>query len=105
MPDVEVSDNPQESRYELKLDGRRVGLVEYRLQGPRIALVHTEVDPALKGQGLGGTLVKAVLDDVRARGLEVNPVCSFVSDYVRAHRDEYLDLVPESLHGHVIAGE
>ncbi len=105
MAEVSVSDNPQESRYELKLDGERLGQIDYRLREQRIALVHTEVDPSLQGQGLGGVLVRAVLDDVRARGLEVNPVCPFVSDYIRAHRDEYLDLVPESLHGHVIAGE
>ncbi len=100
-----MSDNPQESRYELLIDGQRVGLIDYRLHGQRIALVHTEVTPTLRGQGLGDALVQAVLDDLRARGLEVNPVCPFVSDYIRAHRDEYIDLVPESLHGHVISGE
>lgn len=39
---------------------------------------HTEVDSALEGQGVGGTLVQGALDHVRILGLQVLPICPFV---------------------------
>ncbi len=88
----EVVDNEQELRYELLLDGARVGLIRYRrLDGAR-ALVHTEVDEAHEHAGLGSVLVKGALDDLRSRGLKVVPVCPFVAAYIRRHA-EYAALV------------
>jgi predicted GNAT family acetyltransferase len=52
-----VTDNPRVSRYELWLGTTRAGLIEYRSQPGVVVLVHTEVDPALAGQGLGERLV------------------------------------------------
>ena len=43
-----------------------------------ITFTHTEVDDAYEGQGLGGTLARYALDDARARGLEVRPLCPFI---------------------------
>jgi predicted GNAT family acetyltransferase len=89
---VAVRDNPTELRYELLLDDEVVGEIEYRRAPGRIALIHTEVDPALEGGGLGTRLVAGALDDIRARGLQVVPICPFVRSYIRRHPD-YGDLV------------
>jgi predicted GNAT family acetyltransferase len=89
---VTVSDNPAELRYELRIDGELVGEILYRRRGSTIVLVHTEVDPALEGQGLAATLVRDALDDIRARGERVVPHCPFVASYIRRH-PEYRDLV------------
>ena len=56
--------------------------------------MHTEVSPSLEGQGLGARLVAGALDDIRARGLRVVPICPFVRTYIRRHPD-YADLVVE----------
>ena len=56
---------------------------------------HTEVVPQFEGQGLGSRLAKFALDDVRRRGLQVVPVCTFVAGYIRRH-PEYHDLVSEA---------
>lgn len=94
----QVRDNPAESRYEIfAADGTRAGVVTYRLDDGRITMVHTEVDPAYRGQGLGGELARAALDDIRARGLEVVPRCPFIAAFIRHHQDEYLDLVVPEL--------
>lgn len=86
---MRVVDNPAERRYEL-LDGDElVGKIDYRMRTSALAFIHTEVEP--KRQGLGGELVKGALDDVRARGLKVVPVCPFVHAYIRRH-PEYADL-------------
>jgi predicted GNAT family acetyltransferase len=82
-----VRDNPEELRYELVVDGDVVGEVLYRRSPDRIALIHTEVSPALEGHGLASRLVAGALDDIRARGLHVVPICPFVRAYIQRHPD------------------
>jgi predicted GNAT family acetyltransferase/glutaredoxin len=89
---VSISDNRDESRYELRLGDTLVGLAAYQLRDGRIALTHTEVDEACEHRGLATRLVAAALDDARERGLEVLPLCPFVAAYVRRH-PEVQDLV------------
>ena len=87
-----VADNPAENQFEGRLDGRVVAHSEYELVPGVITFLHTEVDPAFEGQGLGSTLASTVLDDVRARGLQVVARCPFIAAYIRRHR-AYGDLL------------
>jgi predicted GNAT family acetyltransferase len=89
---VSVRDNADYPRYELLLDGDVVGEILYRSFSDRIALIHTEVSPSVEGRGFGARLVAGALDDIRARGLQVVPICPFVSSYISRHPD-YRDLV------------
>jgi uncharacterized protein len=84
-PDPRVVDNPEQGRYELWLGATRAGFVDYLSEPGTLLLVHTEVDPAFEGQGLGGRLVAGALDDLRARGLKLLPLCPFVRAYLRRH--------------------
>jgi predicted GNAT family acetyltransferase len=90
--DVRVIDNSEEQRYELWLGATRAGFIEYQSEPGTIVLVHTEVDHAFEGKGLGARLVAGALDDIRARGLGLVATCPFVRSYLRHHR-EYADLV------------
>ncbi len=90
--DVVVVDNPDERRYEARLGGRIVGYSTYRQAGGRVIFLHTEVDTALEGGGIGSKLAAGALDDVRARGLRVTARCPFIAAYLRRHR-EYDDLI------------
>jgi predicted GNAT family acetyltransferase len=92
---VTITDNPGAGRYELSVDGERVGLAVYDLDGGRITFVHTEVDPPKGRKGLGGRLVGHALDDARRRGLTVVPQCPFVRSYITKH-PEYLELVDDA---------
>ena len=92
MSEIEVRDNGAELRYEALADGTLVGEIRYRREPGAIVLVHTEVSPSAEGQHVGSRLVRAALDDIRARGLRVVPVCPFVAAYLRRH-PEYADLV------------
>jgi uncharacterized protein len=89
--DVNVADHPEAARYELTVDGERAGFVTYRQAPGVIAFLHAEVDPARERRGLGSQLVRAALDDARARGLAVRPVCPFVQWFMETH-EEYQDL-------------
>ena len=83
---------PEASRYELREGERMIGEAAYRRRNGRIALIHTEVDEALEGRGLGSRLVTAALDDARDQGLEVVPLCPFVASFIDRH-PEYQDIV------------
>ena len=77
------------------MDGELAGIAAYRSRPGLIAFIHTEVDDAFEGHGVGSALVSEALDDARRRGLEVLPFCPFVNSYMQKH-PEYIDLVPET---------
>lgn len=89
---AEVKDNPDQSRYELYLDGERVGLMTYTVVGDVVVTPHTEIDPGHGGQGLGTLLVSSALDEIRASGRFVEPSCPFVRHFIDAN-PAYRDLV------------
>ena len=89
---IAVEDNPAAQRFEARVGGH-LAIVQYRLEGPNIAFIHTEVPEALEGKGIASTLVRTALDSARERQLGVIPLCPFVAGYIRRHQKEYLDLV------------
>jgi predicted GNAT family acetyltransferase len=90
--EIAVTDDAEQRRYEARVGSTLAGFADYHVQPGLITFLHTEVDPAFEGQGVGSRLVADALDDARARGLKVLPICPFVRAYVRRH-DEYRDLV------------
>jgi predicted GNAT family acetyltransferase len=89
---VTVRDRPEELRYEIEEDGEVAGFIAYRRDDGVITMVHTDVDPKWEGKGVGSALARGALDDVRARGLKVRPLCPFVAAFIKRH-PEYDDLV------------
>jgi predicted GNAT family acetyltransferase len=92
--DVQVRDNPDESRYEILVDGAVVGFTEYDRRDGRLDLLHTEIDDNFEGRGLASKLIGYTLDDARSAGTPVLPYCHFVRGFIEKHPD-YLDVVPE----------
>lgn len=86
-----VRDNPALSRFELD-QGGVTAVLNYRLGGDVITLAHTETLPQARGRGLASQLVQGALEDIRARGLKVVPVCAFVRAYFAKH-PEFRDLL------------
>ncbi|MGW0883426.1 GNAT family N-acetyltransferase [Streptomyces sp. NPDC002671] len=74
-------------RYEIRVDGERAGLTAYRDRGDQRVFFHTEVDDAYAGQGLAGRLVQYALDDVRALGKRIVPVCPYVAKFLTKHKE------------------
>jgi predicted GNAT family acetyltransferase len=93
-----VTDHPERSRYEIHLGGELAGIASYARHGNRVDVLHTEIDPAFSGHGLGGTLARGVLDDLRRRGLQVTPSCPFLAEYLRRHPDQ-VDLIDDEHRG------
>ncbi len=88
----EVIHNAELHRYEINLDGEKVGHADYKVDGDVLVFDHTEVDPAHQGKNLAGILMRHALEEVRARGLKMRPVCSYVVKFVERY-DEFADLV------------
>ncbi len=91
---AEISDVPEERRYVLTVDGRRVGRLDYVLEADMFVATHVVVEPAYEGRGLGTALVRHVLDEVRETGLALRPQCPFVVYFLREH-PEYADLLED----------
>jgi uncharacterized protein len=90
--DVTIRNNTAELRYEALAEGELLGEIRYRTEPGLVVLVHTDVAPSAEGTGVGSLLVEHALEDIRARGLHVVPICPFVAAYIRRHPD-YADLV------------
>ena len=84
--DEQVSDNQARSRFEFRAGGQLAELV-YRLNGPRLVLIHTEVPAAFEGQGIGGKLVTAAVDRAVRDGLTIVPLCPFARSWLQRHPD------------------
>jgi uncharacterized protein len=91
--DAEVIDNPDASRFELRLGGRLIGVAAYRRRNGRVVCTHTEIEEEHEGKGFGSVLAAGVLDEAARRGLEVAPLCPFIASYIEQH-PEYERLVP-----------
>jgi uncharacterized protein len=93
MPSNAVRDNPDLNRFEMDI-GDALAVANYRAAPGVLTIYHTEVPSELEGRGHGSTLVRGVLDLVRARGLKIVPRCGFVRAFIARH-PEYSDLVTQ----------
>ncbi len=88
---VTVTHNEEAHRFEASVGGLRALMTYSRFPG-RIVLAHTEVPKLLERQGLAAKLARFALDFARVSHLQVVPLCSYVSNFIRKH-PEYQDLV------------
>ncbi len=93
MSEATTRKNESEDRYEAHVEGALAGFAEYRLHDGIIEFHHTEVDDDFEGQGVGSTLARGALDDVRAAGSrKVKASCEFIAGWIDKHPD-YQDLL------------
>jgi predicted GNAT family acetyltransferase len=81
--------------YSATMNGAVVGTLIYELEGSRVVLTHTIVEPGAREHGVGSTLVRQALDDLRREGKTATVMCPFVTEFI-ALNPEYADLVDRS---------
>jgi predicted GNAT family acetyltransferase len=80
-----VVENVELQQYELYVGDDLAGVIAYSPRNGAVKLLHTEIEPAFKGRGLGDAIVAATLQDLQERGLRMIPVCPFVRSYLERH--------------------
>lgn len=89
---TKITHDTTAERYLITVDGRDAGYADY-IQGDGVRdFHHTVIDPEFRGQGLSKPLIQAALDDTRAAGDKVRPLCTAVAGFIEKH-PEYRDLV------------
>lgn len=87
MNTMPVKNNAHRHRFELDTDGK-LSVVDYQnVDDETLALVHTEVDESMEGQGVGSHLVEGVLQFVEQNNMKIVAVCPFISAYLKRHPD------------------
>lgn len=79
------TDAPDHSRYELRLDGELVSVLEYRLNGDVVALTRAFTNPAKRGHGYAAVVTERAIDAIEAEGKKALPVCWYVADWFAEH--------------------
>jgi uncharacterized protein len=85
-PEPAVVHDPASGRFTTEIDGH-VAELETRRNGQRLVILHTGVPDELEGRGIGGTLVRAAVDQAAAHELVVVPQCPFARGWLERHPD------------------
>jgi predicted GNAT family acetyltransferase len=96
---VVVTHDASDRTYQARMNGDVVGTIIYEMQGRRVVLTHTIVEPSAREHGIGTALVRDTLDDLRRDGKTVTILCPFVTDFI-AHNPGYAGLVDAEHPGH-----
>ncbi|MEV4126489.1 GNAT family N-acetyltransferase [Nocardia sp. NPDC049707] len=84
-PESKVVRNDEKKRYEVYYGGELAGFSEYEERDDETVFIHTEIDGAFSGKGLGTVLAKHAVEDVIARDRVIRPLCPFIKAYLEKH--------------------
>lgn len=70
------------------MDRELIGVIDYIALPGKIIATHTEVLERYQGQGIGTQLVQGMIDQLRTEGRLVQPLCPYVTAYLRRHPDQ-----------------
>ncbi|MFQ6329734.1 GNAT family N-acetyltransferase [Nocardia sp. CWNU-33] len=84
-PESKVVRNDEKDRYEVFYGGELAGFSEYEERDDETVFIHTEIDGAFSGKGLGSILAGQAIEDVIARGRVIRPLCPFIKAYLEKH--------------------
>jgi uncharacterized protein len=96
MPTIAVRNDPDGERYVAEIGAETAGYTVYHLRHGIYFFAHTEIEDRFTGQGIGKTLVRSALDDVRAHDGTIVPICPYVAGFINRN-PEYEDLVDHEI--------
>ena len=90
---IELEDNGAKGRYVVKgPDGAEAEMTFTKVGDHQLIIDHTEVPDAFRGQGVGARLVTQAVEDARAAGKTIIPLCPFAAAQFRRH-PEWADVL------------
>ena len=92
-PEIQMQDGGYKGRYFLRSPAGDMAEMTFTKIGERqIIIDHTEVPDAFRGQGAGLRLVTRAVEDARAQGKTIIPLCPFAAAQFRRH-PEWADVL------------
>ena len=91
---VEISreEGDSKGRYSAVVDGQEAEMTYTRSGESTIIIDHTGVPDALRGRGIGQALVQRGVEDARAEGKTIIPLCPFAKAQI-TRRPEWQDVL------------
>ncbi|MEM7753536.1 MAG: GNAT family N-acetyltransferase [Pseudomonadota bacterium] len=88
-PNITLTETGSKGRYVTQPDpnGPEAELTYSRASDTLIIIDHTGVPDAYRGQKVGVALVKRAVEDARAGGYKILPLCPFAAAQFRRHKD------------------
>ncbi|KQZ80857.1 acetyltransferase [Mesorhizobium sp. Root157] len=93
LPEVQLEDNASKGRYVVHgPDGAEAQMTFTKVGEHQLIIDHTEVPDVFRGQGVGLKLVTRAVEDARASGKKIIPLCPFAASQFRRH-PEWADVL------------
>lgn len=93
LPVIELEDGGTKGRYVIRGAGGAEAEMTYSTVSDHLFIIdHTEVPDAFRGQGAGLRLVTRAVEDARAAGKKIIPLCPFAAAQFRRH-PEWADVL------------
>ncbi|WP_187432482.1 GNAT family N-acetyltransferase [Agromyces mariniharenae] len=89
--EIEVRRDDERGVFAATLEGREIATIRYDLDGDRITLITTTVQPEFRGRGIATDLIADALDDLREQGTRFTVLCPVVAAFI-AGNPEYAGL-------------
>lgn len=81
-----VTDNTEESRFELIVDGH-TAYADYHYSGDVLYIDYVFAPEALRGRGAAGQLMSGVGAIARERGNKIVPICGYAAAWLKRSHD------------------
>ncbi|KAF0848873.1 GNAT family N-acetyltransferase [Nocardia caishijiensis] len=91
--------NQEKNRYDIFYADQLAGFAEYIERDNDTDFVHTEIDDAFGGKGLGSKLARYAVEDVIARGRTITPHCPFIRGWLDKHPEFDAHVVGKGIAG------
>ena len=88
---IDVERNDDLSRYEGRVNGELVTVINYGRRDDVLDITHTRTRVRWRGRGLAGKVTTAALADIRANGWRVHPICPYTVSFLDSH-PEYAEI-------------
>ena len=89
---IEREEGASKGRYLVRIDGAEAMMTYSRAGESAMIIDHTEVPDALRGRSVGLSLVRRAVEDARAEGRSIIPLCPFAKAQFSRH-PEWQDVV------------
>jgi predicted GNAT family acetyltransferase len=95
LPEITLQETGSKGRYLLRSPaGEEAEMTFSKVGDTMIIIDHTEVPDAFRGQGAGLRLVTRAVEDARAAGKKIIPLCPFAAAQFRRHQ-EWADVLKQ----------